>query len=227
MWMDTIQQGAAELKVPVTEGMLHGFAEHARLLAVWNRKVNLTAITDPREVAVKHFVDSLAPVPWLPHGATVLDIGSGAGFPGIPVKVVRPDLRVVLVDAVRKKVSFLQQVIRSLELTGISARHARAEALAGEPEMAGAFDVVICRALSELADFVALASPLMAPGGLAAALKGRVSRDELDRGRDAAARMPRSFEPESRHSFRLRVHRYRLPVLGAERNLVFFTSIES
>ena len=222
LWTDRIRQGAADLGVPLTDRMTERFADHARLLVTWNRKINLTAITAPEDLAVKHFVDALAPAPMIPRGARVLDVGAGGGFPGIVLKVARPDLTMTLVDAVRKKVSFMQHVIRAQAMEGVLARHIRAEDLAKEPAMAGAFDLVVCRALSNLADFLSLARPLVASGGMAVAMKGRLAPEELARAEAAVAQGIKMPVTPGWHPARLQVWRYRLPVLGAERALVQF-----
>lgn len=222
VWRDRIRQGAADLGVPLEDSMVERFAGHARLLVAWNRKINLTAITAPEALAVKHFVDALASAPMIPQGAKVLDIGAGGGFPGMVLKVARPDLTMTLVDAVRKKVSFLQHVIRSLGMEGLWARHIRAEVLAKEPGMAGRFDVVVCRALNDLTDFLELARPLVASGGMAIAMKGRITTDELARAEVAVAGDSTLTPNQGWRPARIDVRRYRLPFLDADRALVRF-----
>lgn len=171
-WRRLIETGAAALGVDLVPGQLDRFALHAETLAAWNRKVNLTAITEPAEVAVKHFVDSLAAVPLVPREAALLDLGAGGGFPGLPLKVALPALRVTLVDASRKKVSFLSQVIRLLALEDTAARHARAEAMADDPAFRGAFDVVVSRAVTAFEPLARLSTPLLRAGGILVAMRG-------------------------------------------------------
>lgn len=185
-WIDLIRNGAAEMGIPVSPGQAEAFAQHARALLAWNRKTNLTAITSPEEVAVKHFLDAIAPSRHIPSGAELLDIGSGGGFPGIPLKIMDPSLSVTLIDSVRKKTSFLNFVIRTLGLSGIEARHVRAEALATRAGMARRFDAVVCRALTALADFLRMARPLVKPGGLLIAMKGEISGEEAAEAEAAA-----------------------------------------
>ncbi|MBI9086348.1 MAG: 16S rRNA (guanine(527)-N(7))-methyltransferase RsmG [Desulfobacterales bacterium] len=223
VWRDRIRQGASDLGVPLENSMVDQYADHARLLVAWNRKINLTAITAPEDLAVKHFVDALASAPMIARGARVLDIGAGGGFPGIVLKVARPDLTMTLVDSVRKKVSFMQHVIRSLGMEGIGARHIRAESLAKEPGMAGAFDVVVCRALNDLTDFFEMARPLVASGGMAIAMKGRISSDELARAEVAVAGDSKRTAIQGWQPARLDVRRYRLPFFDADRALVRFS----
>ncbi|MFO7494878.1 MAG: 16S rRNA (guanine(527)-N(7))-methyltransferase RsmG, partial [Desulfobacterales bacterium] len=178
-WQHVIRDAANRLGVEIGAAATEKFAVHARELLRWNQKMNLTAITDPAAMALKHFVDAVAALRVLPPGGRLLDIGSGAGFPGIPLKIARPALAVTLVDASRRKVSFLNHLIHTLTLEEAVARHVRVEALAADPHYAGRFDVVICRAFSDLAGFVAAGLPLLAPGGRLVAMKGRTAEAEV------------------------------------------------
>lgn len=135
------------------------------LLLKWNRTYNLTALRDPEQAISHHLLDSLAILPWI-VGGSLLDVGSGGGLPGIPLAIAKPDLQVTMVDAVQKKVSFLQQAAIELELPNVHAVHARVE------ELPGQFAQITSRAFSELAEFVRLTRHLLAPGGRWLAMKG-------------------------------------------------------
>ncbi len=172
-WNTLVINGSRELGVSLTHQQADMMAVHAKELLNWNKTSNLTAITDPYAVAVKHFVDSIAPVPYVKKGSRTLDIGAGGGFPGIVMKIVEPSLEITLVDAVRKKVSFLQYIIRKLKLEKISALHDRAQNLGKQPGFKGEFDVVICRAFSSIESFAQLALPFLKYDGAAVALKGK------------------------------------------------------
>jgi len=178
-WTDRIHAGAQAMGIPLTPDQMHRLTLHAQALIAWNRKVNLTAITRPEDVAVKHILDSLSPLPYLPDPATVLDMGSGGGFPGIPLKIARPSLTVTLLDSVRKKISFLDYVIGILGLEGICAVHGRAEDLCRQNGMKGRFDAVISRALTRLAAFANLSLPFLTPGGFLISMKGAPPEDEI------------------------------------------------
>lgn len=146
------------------------FEQYLQLLLKWNKIYNLTAITQPEEIRAKHFKDSLAPLPFLPANGRLLDIGTGAGFPGIPIKIGRPTLEVVLLDSRRKKISFCEAALRELALEKISACHGRAE----DPKIIsalGKFDVVISRATFSLNDFLETALPYCKKEGIAIAMK--------------------------------------------------------
>jgi 16S rRNA (guanine527-N7)-methyltransferase len=179
-WKKIIKDGAQLLGIHVTVEQTEFFAFHASELLIWNRKVNLTAITDPLEIAVKHFLDSIAAVPLIGPDKSILDIGSGGGFPGIPLKIMLPSNLVFLIDASRKKTAFLNHLIRLIKLQNISAHHVRAEHLLQDPETKNRFDVIVCRALTELKTFVEMASPLLADKGFLLAYKGNLSELELE-----------------------------------------------
>lgn len=208
-WLEMVTTGAAGLNVFVPGDRAAALAKHASLMLEWNRRTNLTALTDPKDVAVRHVIDSLAPAPFIPPGARLLDVGSGAGFPGIPIHVLRPDLSTLLIDAARKRVSFLQFAIRSLKLSGIAARHVRVEDLEDE----NGFDVVVCRAYSGLGNFVKDAARLLAPSGIIIALKGPAATGNAPEKGDDPSALPAPFSAT--------VHEYALPFEGGRRALVF------
>ena len=133
-WQNIIYEGAENLGVRIDWLEIEKFSIHAIELSKWNQKINLTAITDPMEVAVKHFLDAIAPIPDIPPNGSLLDIGSGGGFPGIPLKICLPSVSVTMIDASRKKVNFLKHMIRTLELENIYAFHIRAEDFAKNRE---------------------------------------------------------------------------------------------
>ena len=129
-WIDLLVQGADRLGHSLSPDQARQMALHVQLLLEWNQRTNLTAITDPVHVAVKHCLDAIAPLHLLPEEGALLDIGTGGGFPGIPLKIMRPDLDMTLIDSVRKKISFVNHVIRQLHLPRIEALHVRAQTLA-------------------------------------------------------------------------------------------------
>jgi len=158
----------------LAQDQIDQFVAYGKELVEWKNYINLTAITDPLEIAVKHFLDSLAPLPFIPPESSVLDIGSGGGFPGIPLKVVNPDLRITLVDASRKKVVFQKHIIRILKLNEIDAYHVRAEDFIKDVlQDKRGYDVVISRAFAKLDDFIRQASAFVPERGIIIAMKGK------------------------------------------------------
>lgn len=218
-WRQVVIDGAAGSGLALSRDQAAAMGRHAREMLAWNRVSNLTAITDPLAVAVKHVVDSLAAARWIAAGARVLDAGSGGGFPGIPLKIARPDLAITLADSIRKKVSFLKYVSGVIGLDGITAVHARLESMARQAAFAGQFDYVVCRAFASLADFAVLTLPFLAPGGGLLAMKG--PQAELDHELDDAADGDRIVIAGA--PMIVRIHRYTLPVLGDRRCLVALT----
>ena len=208
-WQRFIIDSARGLGIEIDERVSAAFSIHALELINWNRKINLTAITDPREIAIKHFLDSLTPAGCIPDRGRLLDIGSGGGFPGIPLKIFKPSISVLLIDAVRKKINFLKHVLRTLGLENIEARQMRTETLLKVPEYAASFDIIISRALSDLSTFVKSALPLLAKHGTIIAMKGEVDTEELD--------AVRADIPEDRYS--LKIEKYGLPSINGLRSL--------
>lgn len=223
-WKQLIAGGARRFDIALKEATVERFAIHARELLKWNRKINLTAITDPLEVAVKHYLDAIAPIRFLPQSACLLDIGSGGGFPGIPLKIAMPQLPVTLIDASRKKVAFLTHTGRQLGLDRFQALHIRAEDLARRRlqrhirQAAGdknaiegfceSFDLIVTRALGSLDEFVALGLPVLSEAGAMVAYKGAVSEQEI------------AFDRFSAAGLSVFVHRYELPYIKSKRSLV-------
>lgn len=179
----------------------------------WNRRRNLTAITDRKEAVEKHLVDSLTLLPFAEKAARLLDIGSGAGFPSLPIKVVCPGLDVVSVDSVGKKIDFQRHAARLLGLQGFSAIHGRIENLQEHEACCRGFDLVTARALCSLEDLLVLAEPFLLPGGHLVAMKGPEGEEELVAQRDRLARA----------GWRVALTRLKLPFSGAERCLIDMT----
>lgn len=194
------------MNVCVTDDQMHRITAYADLLDLWSRRINLTAIKKPQEVAEKHFADCLAAVSFLSTYHSIIDIGTGAGFPGIVIKIMCPDTDMVLVDASRKKVNFLKEVIRTLGLKKIQAIHQRIESLGDDPVYAGRFDAAVCRAYSSLSLFVEQAVPLLSKQGVCVAMKGPQVYEEL--------------KDDDLSGYEYTVHSYMLPFEKSDRTIV-------
>lgn len=148
------------LDIQLSQDQVEKFSTYADLLVQWNEKVNLTSITEPEEIILKHFIDSLALVSFI-QGNKLADIGTGAGFPGIPLKILLPEVEVYLVDSLAKRLDFLEVVIEELELKKVKTIHARAEDFARDPKYRETFDCVTSRAVARLPVLLEYAVPLL------------------------------------------------------------------
>ena len=206
--------GSAELGFPLTRDQLADFSLVARELRKWNEKINLTALVDERDIAVKHFLDSLTVLPMLTGVDELLDIGSGGGFPGIPLKIVEPTMRIVSVDSIQKKINFQRHLARTLKFSGFTALPARVEDLAGQyPHR---FSHIVSRAFASLGQFAKVALPLLAPQGKIIAMKGSEGREEAQSSAGQLAGLGLGV---------VAIEEFRLPVTGELRTLILMTRL--
>ncbi|MEW6046283.1 MAG: 16S rRNA (guanine(527)-N(7))-methyltransferase RsmG [Bacillota bacterium] len=188
---EVIRQEAARLGVDLSVEQAEKLSALTDLLLSWSRRANLTAITDPEGVRVKHHLDSLTLCRWLPAGssARLADVGSGAGFPGLPVAIARPMVEAVLVESVLRKVRFLEEAAVKLGLANVRVIRERAEVLGHDPAWRERFDFVAIRAVGSLALSVELCAPLAAVGGTVLVMKGPRLEEEWEAGRRLAERV--------------------------------------
>lgn len=204
--LNTLQAGIAALGLSLAEDTATRLLAYRDLLLKWNRAYNLTAVKDPAEILTHHLLDSLAILPQIlercaaASPVSLLDVGSGAGLPGIPLALACPELHVTLIDAVQKKTAFQQQAIIELGLTNARSLHGRVE------QQEGQYDLITARAFAELADLIRLTQHLLAPDGAWLAMKGQNPQAEL-------ARLPPN-------ACRAIVTPLKIPGLAAERHLV-------
>lgn len=213
---DIVALEAESMGLPISNQEIQAFELYAAEMKKWNNKVNLTAITKDKEIAVKHFVDSLNLAPYITASDRLLDIGSGAGLPIIPLKIIKSDTAMVSVDAVAKKIHFQRHVIRTLNLQNIEAVHARIEEFSKKHPHS--FSVITSRAFTRLDRFVSLAAPLLAEGGVLIAMKGDRAEGEI----------AESDEIVTASGFAIAsVHRYTLPYSMGERALTFIKQVKA
>src|SRR6266581_960835 len=185
--LQTFLEGLHQLGLGLTEQQLGQFLRYQQELIDWNKRINLTAITDPEEVLIKHFLDSLSLLlVYNRPAARLLDIGAGAGFPGLALKIVRPDWQMTLLEATGKKVTFLRHMIELLQLAGIEAVHGRAEELGHKAEYRASFDVVTARAVASLPTLLEYAAPFCRVGGQIILPKKGELAEEVSQGKRAA-----------------------------------------
>ena len=180
MFEQELERASALYGLPLDAKQIEKFGIYYRLLIEWNAKMNLTAITEPREVSIKHIVDSLTALRGIEekNSCRLIDVGTGAGFPGIPLKIVRPDLQLTLLDSLKKRVHFLETVVEALGLEGAECLHGRAEEAARQSALRERFDIAASRAVARLPVLLEYLLPFVRIGGTAIALKGLHSEEE-------------------------------------------------
>jgi len=204
---DTLVAGCVALGLVLPKGAQEKILAYLELLTKWNRTYNLTAIRDPEEMMTHHMLDSLAVLPYLGDATSVVDVGSGAGLPGLPLAIAQPQLEVVSIEANQKKAAFQQQVKIELGLPNVSIHCVRVEAM----REVACFDVVTSRAFSDLAEFVRLAGALVRKGGRLLAMKGVFPAAEI-------AALPPDWHVAAAHALAV-------PGLDAERHLIVLERI--
>ncbi len=167
--------------INLTENQLAQFQKFYELVIAWNEKINLTAITDEKEFAIKHVIDSLSiwDAKKFAAAKNLLDVGTGAGFPAIPIKIFQPEIEIVLLDSLNKRINFLREVVGELKLSGVEFLHGRAEDFAHQNNFREKFDLVTARAVARLNVLAEYCLPFVKIGGTFAAMKGKNFREEI------------------------------------------------
>lgn len=189
IFTDTLTKAAEEFGISLETTQLQAFDTYYQLVIEWNQKMNLTAITEPEEFAVKHVIDSLSALDMarFPKNASLIDVGTGAGFPGIPLKIMRPDLKLVLVDSLNKRVGFLREVASRLAFSDTEAIHGRAEELARDKQYREKFTLATARAVARLNVLCELCVPFIKTGGYFIAMKGAQYQEEISEAKTSLA----------------------------------------
>ncbi len=200
-----------EINIVFTEEQLQKFYQYMNLLIEWNEKINLTAIVEPKEIILKHFIDSLTIIKYIEPNKSVIDIGTGAGFPGIPVKIMREDLDITLLDSLNKRIHFLNEVIQKLELKNITAIHARIEEFAKNKQYREAFDVATSRAVANLTTLSEYMLPMVALKGMAICMKGSEISEEISKSKNSIKLLGGKID---------KIEEFTLPKSDNKRNLI-------
>jgi 16S rRNA (guanine527-N7)-methyltransferase len=208
---EVLKRGARQFGIPLSEKQLFLFSLFLEELWTWNRHINLTGIAKKREMLIKLLLEPLVALPYLPSRGTLLDVGSGAGIPGLPFKIARPAYEVHLLESKAKKVSFLRQVIRKTGLDGIAAFQGRAEKADDLPALFHTYDIVSARALAPLERTIDLCSLRIRPGGLLVTFQGSGVHKALTSSQNEIENL----------GFAIKTHAsYRLPETRGERHLL-------
>lgn len=180
MFKEELAKAAAEYGISLNDTQMEQYNRYFELLVEWNEKINLTAITEPKEVAIKHMIDSITAYDenLFKDGTTVIDVGTGAGFPGLPLKIFCPEIKLTLMDSLNKRIKFLQTVVEELGLKDVECVHARAEEGARNKKYRESFDIAVSRAVARLPILCEYCLPFVKKGGHFIALKGMQYQDE-------------------------------------------------
>ncbi|WAA12291.1 16S rRNA (guanine(527)-N(7))-methyltransferase RsmG [Fervidibacillus halotolerans] len=214
MNIDQFQTALKNKGIQITERQLQQFEQYYQLLIQWNKKVNLTAITEKEDVYLKHFYDSLSVAFYHNFEGkdyNLCDVGAGAGFPSIPLKIMFPKLQVTIVDSLKKRIVFLQHLVDQLQLDGVQLYHDRAEVFGQNPAHRERYDLVIARAVANLSVLSEYCLPLVKVGGVFLAMKGSSGMQELEDGKGAINRLGGRLIKQSV---------FRLPLEESERMII-------
>ncbi len=184
---DILKQGGEELGLDIDDRMIDRFIKYKDLLIEWNKKINLTGITDDKEIMIKHFLDSLACMMTgvVRNDSKIIDVGTGAGFPGIPLKVFNEDLNLTLLDSLNKRIKYLETVCNELELGQVEFLHGRAEDYGSDKDYREKYDIAVARAVAELAVLCEYCLPFVKVNGYFIALKGPKAQEEIIKAKKA------------------------------------------
>lgn len=206
-----------DLGLLFNEKQLELFYKYQQLLLEWNEKINLTAIIDPEEIILKHFIDSLTIEKYIEKNENIADVGTGAGFPGIPLKIYRPDLNIVLIDSLNKRVSFLDEVIKELELEKIETVHSRIEDIGQLEKYREKFQNVTARAVANLSVLSEYLLPLVKLEGQCICMKGNSIEEELEESKKAIEILGGKID---------KIDKFNLPNSDIERNIILINKIK-
>ena len=186
-FFDLMAKAAEDVGLQLSQDQYKGFMKYMRLLQEWNEKINLTAITEDEEVVKKHFIDCIKAFKRdeFKKAETMIDVGTGAGFPGLPIAIMRPELKVTLLDSLNKRINFLNTVVNELGLKNVTTIHSRAEDGARNKELREKFDIATSRAVANMSVLSEFCLPYVRVGGNFIALKGPAVEQEIEDSRNA------------------------------------------
>lgn len=207
-----------DMGITSTEKQIEQFFNYMNLLLDWNEKINLTAIVDPKEIIVKHFIDSITLSKYIPLGTTLVDVGTGAGFPGIPLKILREDIDITLLDSLQKRIKFLDIVIEELNLKGIHTIHSRVEEFSKSNKYREKYDIATSRAVANMSTLAEYLLPNVKVSGKVLAMKGSSIEEELNNAKKAIGILGGEIE---------KVDEFELPMTDIKRSIVVLRKVKN
>ena len=208
---------AKEIDICLSENEINCFFEYKKLLKEWNEKINLTAITEDKDIIIKHFIDSLTINKYISSNSKIIDVGTGAGFPGIPIKIINKNIELTLLDSLNKRLLFLQTVRDSLELSNLEFVHGRAEDFGTNPEYREKYDVATARAVANLNVLAEYCLPFVKVGGAFVCMKGS-NVEEINDAKKAIEKLGGNIE---------KIEKLLLPDINEERNIIIIRKIKT
>lgn len=218
LFIDILNDELKDISIKLTQNDVELFYKYTDLLIEWNKKINLTAITDMKDIITKHFVDSLTINKYIEENKLVMDIGTGAGFPGIPLKILNKNNHFILVDSLNKRINFLEEVKRQLNLNNLELIHARAEDLAKKIEYREQSDIVVSRAVANLSTLAEYMLPFVKLNGICICMKGPNIEDEINSSKNAISILGGKIE---------KIDNISLEQSSIERNIIIIRKIKT
>lgn len=207
-----------QINIELTEDQINEFEKYQELLLEWNEKINLTAITEENDIIIKHFVDSLTISKYFKDNDKIIDVGTGAGFPGIPLKIANKSLRVTLLDSLNKRILYLNDIIEKLKLSDIETIHGRAEELSRNPKYREQYDVVTARAVANLKTLSEYCIPFVKINGYFVCMKGSNIEEELELAKEHIGMLGGKIE---------KIEEITLPNTDMKRNIILIKKIKN
>lgn len=207
-----------EISIEFSNIQIERFYKYMNLLIEWNEKINLTAITEPKEIIIKHFIDSLTVLKDIKGKNTLVDVGTGAGFPGIPLKIMDEEIKITLLDSLNKRINFLNEVINQLDLKNIETIHSRVEEAGKNKKYRERFDIATARAVANLATLSEYMLPLVKVGGKSICMKGSEVSEELQNSKKAISILGGEIE---------NIDNFQLPKSDMMRNIVIIKKVKN
>ena len=217
IFKNKLRENAEIIGVSLNDDMLEKFYNYKKLVIDWNEKINLTAITDDLEFSVKHFVDSLTINKYIEPEKTIIDIGTGAGFPGIPIKILNKENKIILFDSLNKRLKVLEDIIEKIGLNNIETLHGRAEETFKNKNYREKYDIATSRAVAALNVLVELMLPAVKVGGICICMKGNNAETEIEEAKRAIKELGGDI---------VKVEKLVLPELNLERNIIIIKKVK-